>query len=145
MNKGFIKFNLSHVLFNDLRRHEQIFLGIDYKKILEDLSKKGPTWTLIYDGQPVSFFGGFYLWDGVMEIWQIPTIHVAKCPKFYSKMIKFFVDKYFELFHLHRMQSTCLDDALHNRWMRFLGFKKEGILKKYNWNKADYCIFAKVR
>ena len=45
----------------------------------------------------------------------------------------------------HRIQIQAMDDDLHNRWLKFLGFELEGVFKKYDAQGNDYKMWARVK
>ena len=45
----------------------------------------------------------------------------------------------------HRIQIRATDDELHNRWLKFLKFEKEGTLRKYDNLGNDMNIWARVK
>jgi len=97
----------------DMRDHEKS-MDLDYIDILylSDISK-----TVVENGEILTIYGMFAN-DGM---WQIPSNlirdnmfrYVRNCLKPIKELIKG-----------RDAFSICLDDELHNRWMRFIGFER---------------------
>lgn len=97
-------------------------------------------------GQPIAVAGGFFLYGKVMEIWTIVDKSVIKIPKYYSKAMKFLLEKMFSVLKVDRMQVHIkASEKWALSWAKFLGFEKEGLLRKYGSEGVDYYLFAKVR
>lgn len=85
------------------------------------------------------------LHDGVAEVFQIPNnkrlvTNVKKAARIIiSEQERIFKKGFWKL------SSYCKDDKLHNRWMRFLGYEKEGLLKKHSYDKTDLVLWGMVR
>jgi RimJ/RimL family protein N-acetyltransferase len=111
---------------------------------LEKLSQIGDATTLIYDGRIIGFTGFLEIWPGVAEIWLIPTIYIQTASLTVARLLKNYVKVLAKTFKLHRLQTVAPDDELHNRWMSWLGFQEEGLLRQYSQFKMDYKQWARV-
>lgn len=47
--------------------------------------------------------------------------------------------------HFTRLQATCKRDKRNKRFLEFLGFKKEGLMKKSGYNQEDLYIYSIVQ
>jgi hypothetical protein len=114
INVEIVEFEVEHLEQMDMREHEAS-TSYDLSQ-LKGMSVESKT--AIFDGEIVCCWGVF----DDNGIWQIPSIHISKNCLVYAKraakvvreLIKDKGDAY----------SLCLDDELHDRWMRFIGFKK---------------------
>jgi hypothetical protein len=43
---------------------------------------------------------------------------------------------------IRRFQTVAVDDNLHNRWLSFIGFEVEGLMKEYSVDGEDYKLWA---
>jgi hypothetical protein len=72
----------------------------------------------------------------------VPTEEQSKHPHTFSRSVKN------ELFSLkrkyRRIQAIAKDDEFHGRWLSWLGFKREGVLRKYNFEGEDMVIWGMV-
>jgi len=103
----------------------------------------GDSWTFIVDGRILSCLGFLEIYKGVAEIWQIPSIFLERHVFAFSKAIKQLIENVAKEFKYQRFQTTSPDDDLHERWMKFLGFEKEGVLRRYV-NGEDFIQYARL-
>ena len=62
-----------------------------------------------------------------------------------AKYAGIMLDHIQEDFHLHRLQASVRgQDKIANRFVKWLGFKEEGIMERYGPNKADYIRYARL-
>lgn len=135
-----VEFKKEHLEVMDLRPHEHelIELGGDLSYL-----ENGVNCTGIVDGRVLCCGGVIPMMKGNAEIWLIPSVHVSKSTITFVKELKNWLFTVRESLDLDRMQTICIDDELHNRWMKFLGFEKEGQLKKY-CNGKDYVMYGRT-
>jgi len=96
-----------------MRGHEQS-LYTDYKNILY-LSNESKT--VIEDGEILTIYGIF----ANNGLWQIPSKAIKDNMFRYARNCQQPIK---DLIAGKEVFSVCLDDELHNRWMKFIGFKK---------------------
>lgn len=137
---------IEHLELLDFRDQELNTFQLDESafqkcKALIDISMAG---TLVKDGIVLAVFGYYELWPGVFEIWSFPSKHVVKHPVTYLKTLKQYLKQIITSFAPHRVQSTAINDDLHDNWMGFLGFEKCGILRKYTADKVDYAMWQLI-
>lgn len=135
-----IKFKKEHLECMDIRDHEKHFLEI--QGIVEYLVNSIAV-TAILDGRVVCCGGVSPFAMGNAEIWLLPSIYLPEYKKTLCRAIKTWLLEIRDTLSLRRMQTDCLDDDLHNSWMEFLGFDREGTRKKY-FNEKDYGVWGKV-
>ena len=115
----------------------------DRLAVMADLStEKG---TFVADGKIICCAGFMTLWEGVAEIWILPSVHVPKYVREFAQTMKAYITKIMGAMNYHRIQTACLDDKLHHRWMKWLGLQPEGVFRQYTHMKEDFCMFAKVK
>lgn len=140
-------FHPRHLEVAELREHErEMLMGIgDTKARLDDLMNNSKAaGTFMRDGKIITCAGFVELWPGVAELWQLPTIHVTKYVLDYARTLRQYMENVAKTFKYHRLQTACPADDLHDRWMKFLGFVKEGTMKQYTFLKQDYSIFGRI-
>lgn len=140
-------FHPRHLEVAELREHERELLGgtSDVKTRLETLMQNSKAaGTFLHDGRIITCAGFVEMWPGVAELWQIPTIHVVKCKMDYARTMREYMEGAVKNFGYHRLQTSCPADPLHDRWMEFLGFTKEGTMRQYTYLKQDYSVFGRV-
>jgi len=121
---------------------ENIWDRMPYLKILAD---DGYAATWITDGRILMSAGVSVVWNGVAEVWVIPSKYVEKYPIAFNRAIREYLSSVMDTFNLHRLQTSSVADEKHARWMRWLGFKQEGIMRQYTTNKTDYYNWGRVR
>lgn len=100
--------------------------------------------TVVHDGV-VLFCAGFSIvWPGVGDGWIIPSVHVPKYPRVLCRIIKDYLTSFIDTFNLHRVQTTSYHDPLHERWMNWLGFENEGVMRNFTHDKQDHCMYARI-
>lgn len=139
-----IPFKTAHIECMDVRDYESITTltlknsAIAFK-VFEDCKTCG---TILHDGRILGVMGFYELWPGVCELFVLPSIYLPKYPMQFARCIKKMLDS--GIFNAyHRVQIRALDDDLHNRWLAFLKFEQEGILKKYDPQGNDYKMWAR--
>lgn len=147
MNKAtIIPFKVEHVEVMDVREYElqttfqlpNIQTGL---KIFEQSKTAG---TIFYDGRVIAIMGLQELWPGVCELWVLPSKYLREYAIPFSRSIKKAINSGI-LCAYHRVQIQALDDDLHNRWLKFLGFEKEGTLRKYDKFGNNYNMWSRVK
>ena len=112
---------------------------------LDILEKTGNGLVLIYDNIILGLMGHFVLWDGVCEVWAMPTVDVDKYPKTYLSSIREQMIKVFNESEYHRFQITCPDTDHFDSWATFLGFTCEGTLKQFINKELNGKIWARIK
>lgn len=134
-----IAYDPAHLALLEMREHERE--AVDLRTFLQTT---GPaTSTLVNDGRIIAVIGVYDLWEGVAEVFVIPSIYVQTCPLeffYYVKRILKQICRDTTL--LHRVQTRSLDDEPTSKWMRLLGFHSEGVLEAYTPQKQNYRMWA---
>lgn len=140
-------FKPEHVKIDALRKEEQDLLRSlpDYRQALLETAQRGPAWTIFSNGKFVSCGGVVSMNQHLAEVWQLPSQvvrdHMVSYGKFYSN----FLDRIVTRFEWRRYQTVCVNDELHVRWMTFLKFEKEGVLRGYGSAGEDYAMFGRLK
>jgi len=141
-----VTFHPKHLEVMDVREVEKFgsFKLEDLYERVDKINKESvQSATFIYEGR-ILFCAGFsMMWPGVAEGWMIPSVYVKEYPVLCCKILKMYVDRIMVDFKCHRFQTTSPDDPFHERWMGFLGLKKEGTMRQYTHDKKNYCVYAR--
>lgn len=131
-----VPYKKEHIDLMTLREHEQsLMLSPQVFEALEG----GIAETAIVDGRVVCAYGAIPTVEGIANIWLIPSAYVqAEAPKV-ARGAKKFLEEIRADLNLHRMETVCLADDLHDRWMTFLGFTHEGVKANYFRHKTYNC------
>lgn len=134
-----IPYKKEHIECMDVRAHESHFLNDNTLSGLDN----GYAYTGIHSGRVIACFGVIPYHSGNAEIWQIPSVYVQDHIIDYCKYTRKFLKDVADELQLRRMETLCLDDELHTRWMKFLGFESEGLKRKWIGDN-DYRLWGKL-
>lgn len=140
-----VPFRIEHVDLMDLRPEETMgaSLTVVKQRVSELSSQSVQALTYTYDGRIIAAMGFISLWDGVIQGWVVPTVHVYTVPVSFAKTVKRYIEAVAETFNCRRFQTGSYVDPLHKRWMQFLGFESEGVMKQFTPDKRDYENYAR--
>lgn len=97
------------------------------------------------DGNIGCICGVSPVWAGVMDVWTIITTKIELLPLSYVRCILRLLENWMIDYQVHRVGMTArTDDKAVHKWARVLGFKEEGILRKYGPDGSDYTIYGRV-
>lgn len=146
MNK-IVPFRAEHIELMELRDYEKELFEMGLGNKLVALAEIGMGGTLLHDGRIIGAFGYMELWQGVYEVWIIPSIYVSQYATIFGKRVKKLLDTIAKTHEVHRFQTTSPSDALHDKWMRFLGFECETPdgMKNYTVNKNEYKMWSRIK
>lgn len=115
------------------------------KASLAEMAQKGD-WYSGFVPQGLAGIGGITpMWPGVANAWFGPTPLARRYPLALCEVARRAMDQARANNHLHRIE--CQVWAAHptsHHWVRFLGFAREGLLRKYGPNGEDYVMYARV-
>jgi len=139
-------FKLEHI--NELSPRDddhELFEKFNVKEMLTKMHKAGnQIWSIFHGKELITIMGTLKTYDGVMEIYQLPNgDRIKKHVKAVKKIIIQLENHLFSQGNW-RLHTICASDYKHERWMKFIGYTKEGILKKHSFNGDDLAIWAKV-
>lgn len=102
-------------------------------------------YTGIEDDTILACGGVHKMWDGVGEAWLLVSKEGYEKPKTVGKYTQYIFQHILEEHGLFRIQaSVSAIDSRANRYAEWLGFEKEGIMKKYAPDGSDYIRYARV-
>jgi hypothetical protein len=100
--------------------------------------------TILLNDSPIAVLCISIAWNGVGEAWSVTTDGIEIQPFAFVRTVKNLIAQQIIDHGLHRVQMTVRDDyEAGNRFAQFLGFKSEGVLKKYGPDGADYRMYAR--
>lgn len=101
--------------------------------------------TLTEAGKLYAVFGCVPVWPGVVETFFIPSKDFDKKKVAGIKLVKQNEEIMKRALNVHREQTTCpVTNKVAKRWLEFLGYSQEGIMKEYGPNREDHYRFARV-
>lgn len=126
-------------LFGDFKTEES------YHRVEQMANISLQALTFSYDGRILMVAGFCQLWTGVYDVWMIPSEYVYTAPVSFARLLKRYVIRVQEDLKAHRLQTVSFNDDFHERWMNFLGFQKEGVLRRFTMNEWDMCTYSRIR
>jgi len=142
-----VPFHPKHLEVMDLRDLEKntIFKLENIYELVDQAHRASvESGTFMFDGRLLFCAGFTQLWAGVADGWIIPSRYAAEAPMVYTRYMKRYLDSLMTSFKLHRFQTVAVEDKPHRRWMKFLGFKPEGLMEKYTTDRRDFRLHARV-
>jgi len=142
-----IDFHIEHLAIMDMREEElQGIMSLDDAFDRFELMRQASigAHTFLYDGRIIFCAGYHEMWPGVIDCWMVPSIYVKTMTIEFCRILRGYVGDIIAEEKCHRFQTSAPDDELHARWMRFLGMKREGLMKNFTHNKQDYVMYART-
>lgn len=102
--------------------------------------------TISHCRDPIAIIGGVFRYPQVMEVFALLGEEITRHPIGFHKQVRRIINTYFSECELNRMQMEVRAD--HKRaveWAVSLGFKPEGVMKKYGLDGSDYYLFARCK
>ena len=128
-------FKIDHV--KNLRPHDQKLIQI--AAFADDNS---PSYSGFVDDE-YAFSAGIVQAFGVGTVWVVTTPLVEKYPLWFSKAVRNMLNAGTDLYKLQRVQATVLKENKQAvKWIEFLGFKREGLMRKYVG--GDHYLYSRV-
>lgn len=141
-----LPFKVEHIEVMDIREYEfkTVFQLKNVQAGLKVFEQSKTAGTIVCDGRIIAIMGLQELWRGVCELWVIPSKYVREYTLPFARTLRKAMDSGI-LNNYHRVQIRACDDDLHNRFLKFLRFEKEGTLKKYDTLGNDMNMWARVK
>ena len=106
----------------------------------------GPAVTVLSPGREILFCcGAHHIWDGCAECWAIYSPLVKKYPSA-LRLTKELLERLYDQFGYYRLQGAV--DPRFTETIRFvehLGFKQEGLMRRYGPHGEDRILYALVK
>ncbi len=141
-----IPFRPDHLDLLILRENERVSLGgpEGLKESAHHILDQGMAGTIFVDGRVICVLGYHPLWDGVYQVWIIPSVYLETYRFPNVKIVRGMLASVAKTHGVRRFQTSCLADDLHNRWMTFLGFQEEGRMIEYTCDGKDHVMWSKL-
>jgi len=140
MKNELIPFIPEHIDLMELRDEKHMK---NYKDKIANYATMGLAYTLVVDDEIVCCAGIVSPHAGIAEAWLVAGKNFDKHGTVISRTIKNFL-KWTQPFY-HRYQMSVLEgfeDA--ERFAEFLGFEKEGLMRKFDSEGNNYFMYARV-
>jgi hypothetical protein len=105
-----------------------------------------PLHTFLLEDKPIAVFGGIFIHLKYAQAWACISDDVKKAPIEFARKASRLVYAYEKNFGLERLEiSVRADYHIGQRFARMLGFEREGILRRYGRDGADYHLYSRVK
>ena len=102
-------------------------------------------YTAMQENRVFMICGVYRLWDKVGEAWFMMSKYAYDMPISAAKYSSLLLDHVQEDNNLQRIQASVhADDKQAIRYVEWLGFENEGLMKKFGPDGSDYYRFARV-
>jgi hypothetical protein len=140
-----IPYEIGHGVYIIRMNGNKQIKDVNQDELVEIWKTGGPAYTLLIDGEIIASSGVVRQGWNRGEAWTLTGPLFYKYPKICIKAVKEYLQKIIEDEGLKRVQS--LINVKHewgDRWMKHLGFEKEGVLRKYGPEGDDYAIYSRI-
>lgn len=105
---------------------------------------EGPCWMACTDdGEPVALYGCAFLWEGVGSMWFFATKKITEIGFPVTKHIVRSIIPALWKAGFHRLECRSMEGHVDaQRWLKTLGAKHEGVLRRYGRDKQDFHCFT---
>lgn len=142
-----LPFKTEHLDKLDIRLPGLVGMDIDRAyDMIPKYRKVGPAFSVFSDdGLLIVIAGVGIMWEGVGHAWSVPGVYADDYKVSFYKAIKSYLDKVIKENDLHRVQCYVhVDYVISQKYVEHLGFEREGLLRKFGSDKADYYIYARL-
>jgi len=85
------------------------------------------------------------MWPGVAEMWLVPDMSIRRYAFTFHRASKRWIDILMSELQLVRLQATVhTGNARADKWIRSLYLEKEGILRSFGPDGADYAMYSRL-
>ena len=112
---------------------------------LAQIGANGPAYTGFL-GHDIVFIAGIsMLWEGVADAFIFTTQITKRNGIWFSKQCRIKMEQLEHEHELHRIQAAVdAENKTSQRWAEWMGFKSEGLMKRYGPDKKDYYRYARL-
>ena len=129
---------------NEFDRHNlEDFAG--YRDYIDSFARAGFAFSAVCDGVIYAMFGFFRLWPGTAEAWLIPSKNIDRKTVALHRGALAFFEYAAQQTNTKRVQFTVHTlNVRADRWAQRCYFQREGLLKHYGPDGADYWMYARI-
>ncbi len=115
--------------------------------VAREWKNKGPSFSAMVEGRLVGAAGLILMWPGVAQGWVMFHSGEAQSLKREAYVVVLAeLERLIEKYCIHRVQAIVRSDLeVAIKYVTNLGFRQEGILRKYDSDGHDYAMFSMIR
>jgi len=144
-----IPFQVAHadeLIADGLNKNAPQYNDSTWKDWARSFTKKGMGFSGIENGHLVGSAGLVKVWDGVFEGWFLGGWRLHNNRFAAIRSVRRELDRMIEDNNIHRLQCVVKADWNEaQKFIEFLGWENEGLMKKYSKDGEDFFRYAKVR
>ena len=123
----------------------QIGMDPENFEVFNNLECENLSFTAIADNSFICSGGIVPMWHGVFEGWVIGSNKIWDHPIMAARTIRKGLDQLYQDNNIVRLQTAVRADfPMGVKFAKWLGFKNEGLMKKYDMEGKDFYRFARV-
>ena len=120
--------------------------GPDYKERIRKNAERSETITVQKDGEILAITGLVIIHPGMAEIWSFTGKAIDKYKILFAQASIMVVDFWIRKYNLHRLQAnTHVEHATSIKWLEWLGFEREGLMRKFGASAENFYLYARIR
>ena len=105
----------------------------------------GPAVTCVFKNVIVCCFGIRLFWEGSGEVWAIFCRDIRKYARAHY-YVRFYLEETIEEYNLTRVQARARTDFPEAiRYLEYLGFERECLMRKFGPSRKDYYSYVRIR
>lgn len=137
-----IPFKAEHIdLMQISDKNKTIFKIPHLLKIYEQLES---SFTFMDEGEYLCAGGVIAFWEGVGEAWFILSDNMDLAKFTICTTVKKYLDILLDGPFVRIQATIKADDEKSIRFVEWLGFEREGLLRKYGIERADYYLYSRI-
>lgn len=124
-----------------------VFLYPNAKELTEDAFEKGHSYayTLLKGDKIIAVFGLTMIRSDLAEVWSLLSDDIECCSIQFARICKRYLDYHIKQLDVVRAHAVIRSDYDRGfKFLKFLGFEREGTLKKFGLEGADMDMWARV-
>jgi len=125
--------------------HKYAEIGAMTKEMVKQMTVKGQAFSLLTNGHLIASGGIYPIWSGFGEAWFLSSGMVANHKRPVIVQLKNHMVELSKEHGYHRIQATARKDwKIAQRFLEFLGFEREGLMRNYGPDKSDHYMYARI-
>lgn len=139
------EFDFEDVLTIELKPEDKTRLIYSSPTEWIEIAKRGIAYTLLYDNGILCCGGVLLYRKGFGEAWILCSRQVDEHPIITIRAVKRIMEGIIRKYNMYRLQATVRCDWQQAQgFIEFLGFQKEGRLRKYGPDESDYYMYSRI-
>lgn len=116
----------------------------NYVHYIWDNAVVGSSWTAICKGKVIAVFGIRYIWNGLAEMWMVPSKDIHKYAISLVRGARALTDTAIHDNEIKRLQIVVkVENDVALRFAKSLGFGVESVMTKFGPEGADYYMMVR--